>query len=115
MGTGHTTAEDESDEDGASVYSCLETADTDDSYVCSTADPRSESSSWSAFGVATLLLALLLLAGVVWVYNGGDGTLAADYVARSPDRYDLPGPGRSHHGGVAVGYGTHAQWRYLAR
>ena len=54
-------------------------------------------------------------AGDVWICNGGDGTLAADYVARSPDRYDLPGPGRSHHGGVAVGYGTHAQWRYLAR
>jgi hypothetical protein len=59
--SGYTTAEDESGEDDASVYSCPETVDTDDSYVCSTADSRSESSSWSAFGVATLL-ALLLLA-----------------------------------------------------
>jgi hypothetical protein len=57
---GYTTAEDESSDDDASVYSCLDAVDNDDSDVCSTTDSHSESSSWSVFGVATLLVLLLL-------------------------------------------------------
>jgi hypothetical protein len=106
--SGYTTAEDESDDDDASVYSCLESVNAGDSHVCSTADSRSDSSSWSALGVSSNI-AHTDATGDVWIYDGGDGTLAAGYVARSPDCYDLPGSGRSHHGGVAVGHGTHAQ------
>jgi hypothetical protein len=58
--SGNTTAEDESDDDDASVHSCLESATADESPVCYTADSRSESSSWSALGVATLLTLILL-------------------------------------------------------
>jgi hypothetical protein len=59
---GYATADGASSDDDASVHSCLDEVDTGDSDVRPIPISHSKSPSWSAFGVVTLLLLLLLAA-----------------------------------------------------